>query len=99
MTEMNASYFIKKFEAIPDNLWTIGDFEYAGRKCALGHCGTTAQMSFHTPEAEKLNRMFLRIGLTATVVNDGCCSKYPQITPKARILAALTDLITEGLST
>jgi len=40
--EFTREYFIKKFEAIPDNLWTIVDLTSElnpNCHCALGHCG------------------------------------------------------------
>jgi hypothetical protein len=38
--KMNAQYFIKKFEAIPDEMWTTGKLtdRNTGARCAQGHC-------------------------------------------------------------
>lgn len=36
----SASYFIKKFEAIPEKHWIVDQYSsYLGGKCAQGHCG------------------------------------------------------------
>lgn len=37
---MNVEYFIKKFEAIPEENWSIGSIQDTdGNSCANGHCG------------------------------------------------------------
>lgn len=36
----NIDYFIAKFEAIPEEKWTVNTFSgEEGKRCALGHCG------------------------------------------------------------
>jgi len=48
MSEFTKEYFIKKFKAIPNELWTIADLTKPTNgecHCALGHCGVT-----YTPE-------------------------------------------------
>ena len=49
-------YFISKFEAIPENLWTVGTFEDdKGCKCAYGHCGfSDKEIISSTPESTAL---------------------------------------------
>lgn len=38
----DVDYFIKKFEAIPENKWqSVGQLCFDGKKCALGHIGVT----------------------------------------------------------
>lgn len=79
-----ASFFIKKFKAIPARLWTTGQYhnEETGRRCAIGHC--------KPPSQNALIDLFHDKGLVVISVND-CCNdqRFPQKTPKARILAAL----------
>jgi hypothetical protein len=53
----DATYFIKKFEAIPEELWTMGIFGEDGQPhCAQGHCGVRNWDSRGwTSEARALN--------------------------------------------
>jgi hypothetical protein len=91
----DAIYFINKFSKITDELWGMGFYNQDGVCCALGHCGVTdgyspSNDSFHTPEADALRGLF---GIGAVdYINDGLDNRYPQSTPKARILAALEDV-------
>lgn len=92
---MTAQYFIEKFEAIPEEKWTVGEYEDGGRCCALGHCGVRAGHPL-TPEEDALTMLFLKADAENTLivsrVNDGFDPRYPQPTPKQRILAALRDI-------
>ncbi len=90
----DADYFIKKFSEIDEWHWCIGVFtqEVLGgqlRCCALGHCGQR-KVGYQTNESEYLIHVLQPIGLPS-MVNDGDDLRYPQPTPKARILAALKD--------
>lgn len=92
-------YFIQKFEAIPEEKWTRLSFINQDRSCALGHCGVrTAYNNYSgialTEEGDALRNLFNNhLDFDVMTVNDDCvCSAYPQPTPKARILAALTDI-------
>jgi len=38
--EYTVDYFIKKFEAIPENLFTTDKFEFMGKRCMIGHTMT-----------------------------------------------------------
>lgn len=80
-------YFIAKFEKTFDDDWCVGEYEQAGRHCALGHCGSSVFKA--ASEAIELDRL-LEWG--AITINDGADSRYQQETPRARILAALRDL-------
>jgi hypothetical protein len=87
-------YFIAKFSAIPEELWTSGeDFnESTGKCCARGHCGIRGKTS-ECEEGMALYRVFDSGPNTWPVdINDGHDKRYQQPTPKARILAALNDL-------
>lgn len=103
--EYTVDYFIKKFEAIPEDSFYQG--EYANpydntKKCALGHCG---RGNFHpTAESESLE-MLIRaysyktdIIATVSLINDGSIKEFQQPTPKQRILAALYDIRDKELS-
>lgn len=90
------AYFIAKFEAIPEGLWSTEDFlGEDNSKCAYGHCGVSDDCS--TKEGDALEWLFRR-GLNVdyasivSEINDGSHEKYQQPTPKQRILAALRDL-------
>lgn len=88
----NVNYFIKKFEAIPEEKWTTGAFEdECGCKCALGHCGYT-ESGLESQEGIELTRLLKH---RAAAINDGGQPKYDQPTPKQRILAALNDVKNE----
>lgn len=96
MSAFTKEYFIAKFEAIPEELWTTGDFvDEKNRMCAFGHCGVSLEAD--TKEGNALDLLFRR-GLhtesssITSEINDGEVRRYPQPTPKQRILAALRDL-------
>jgi len=87
-------YFIKKFEAIPEELWTTDlyvDQDDETKRCALGHCGC-AEFSERNPEADTLFELFVEAGMRVPRVNDGCDPRFSQPTPKQRILAALKHI-------
>lgn len=86
-----AQEFIEFFQVIEDDKWTTGEFEDEdGRCCATGHCPE----SFMT----NLGQLFYNYSnyRTVYIVNDGFDEDYPQKTPKARVLAALTDIKNKG---
>lgn len=95
-------YFIKKFEAIPEDRWndhTQYD-EHNSTCCAFGHCATDLEEmnGAETPEGRALGNIFREAGFTTwnnlwvTDVNNGRSDKYKQQTPKQRMLAALKDI-------
>jgi len=93
--EYTVDYFIQKFEAIPDEKWTIKEFTNAiGQCCALGHCGR--RIGSPTAEGEALYQLFHENEMDGPAhINDGYSIEYQQPTPKARILAALNDIKTK----
>lgn len=101
----DVNYFIKKFEAIPENLLIEGALGWVGENgayCAGGHCGFYGVCL--TNEASALNSLLLKLNpkngfdLVTEVhkiiytINDGSEPRYKQPTPKQRILAALYDI-------
>lgn len=90
----DVDYFIKKFEAIPEELWTAGVFKDGERRCAAGHCGAVASSNWkNIPMVVSLyNLPFDGPEATITAINDGNHTEYKQPTPKQRVLAALWDL-------
>ena len=90
-------YFIKKFEAIPEEKWCMGRItDDQGRHCAMGHClekGTVSE------ELLALGRIFNSIVDSSNhnaeiwEVNDGFYL-YKELgdTPKQRILNALYEV-------
>lgn len=93
-TVYDVDYFIRKFEAIPANLWRRGGCspDLNGRRCALGHCGCNGLMANfddYNPEAKAFIMLFGNgDDLLATKVNDDGYSKSPQ----TDVLAALREL-------
>jgi len=95
----DVDYFIRKFEAIPDGRWRVGDYGIAGEpRCVLGHCGEGRKPFWtSTAESEALRTLLGTVrssdgkGSGPAAVNDGLARGYRQRTPKARILAALRD--------
>jgi len=58
-TEFTKEYFIKKFEAIPEDKWCVGELTAPNDKdcyCALGHCGVLETSSLN-PEARGLKNL------------------------------------------
>ena len=90
----NVDYFIKKFEAIPEENWTVGVYEDGDKCCAMGHCGIRDDFSVpDTYESRELFRLiFSNYSCHVTNINDGEIEGYQQPTPKQRILAALYDI-------
>ncbi len=85
--------FHKKFAAIPDEQWCIYVLEFDGARCALGH--TMGETLYDTEETKKLRELFggTRDSDRPAIINNGDSCMYKQPTPKARILAALEDII------
>lgn len=98
MPNYDVDYFLKKFEAIPEDDWCRRVYTDAdGKHCALGFCGSHVGkisdygMDIHTEEGENLRRMLLPLG-GVTVINDYAEDDFQQETPKQRVLAALRHL-------
>jgi hypothetical protein len=91
-------YFIKKFQAIPEENWLVGDYQNEDKTkfCALGHCGGTSNSFYNKDNKEYslLSEMCLSILNRSIVnINDGTCPRtFPQSTPKKRVLAALLQI-------
>lgn len=90
-------YFLQKFEAIPEEEWTVRKFKRpGGRKCALGHCGMDNNWE-HTAESAALSTIFRNRWngkVTVVDVNDNNSEFMRSLginggTPKQRILQAL----------
>ena len=80
-------FYKKKFEAIPDENWIVGDLDgyEEGQHCALGHCGVTeevtdedieAGLDYHyTRSGKTLNDMFEKyLGVCVPGINDATAS-------------------------
>lgn len=83
----DVDYFIFKFRTIDAELWCRNNYNDRGKSCALGHCGETDISS--TPESLALYSLFESAGLDVPRINDGKDSRFRDINPKLRILAAL----------
>ncbi len=95
----NLSYFIEKFQAIPESRWTEAQFKdpTSGASCALGHCGVhddTPEISWSVE-----GRALVEIAPDIMDANDGlirdadCSRRYPSDwSPKKRVLTYLKDL-------
>ena len=54
MPDYTLDYFIQKFEAIPEDNWSVGYIGHDGYRCALGHCGVREVKDKSTlPERDK----------------------------------------------
>ena len=92
-------YFVEKFKAVPDNLWTIsGCVDSQGRKDCLGHCGCRTDLI--TEEGDALIDILsnydpdpFRSVFLCAMINDGegFAAKYGN-TPKERVLSRLKEL-------
>lgn len=98
MPNYDVDYFIKKFEAIPEEDWCRRVYtDGEGKHCALGFCGSKVGRvndytgDIHTEEGENLRRLLLPVG-GVTVINDYTEGRFYQETPKQRVLAALRYL-------
>lgn len=94
-TTYDVDYFIAKFEAIPEEKWSIGSGnKYT--KCAMMHCGVKISANsnyIYNDEISALITLFRTIdGGSVISINDGWDDSYTQPTPKQRILAALHDI-------
>ena len=81
----------KLLEAIPSERWCIGITTCLDTQhCALQHLSYT----HGKPEAQlAINNLFIKhLHTGVSRVNDGHDPRYPQPTPRARVLAALKDL-------
>jgi hypothetical protein len=91
--EYTIDYFIKKFEAIPEEKWTVKQYtDSENAHCALGHCGARGYdivTTIETEESKELRYLFLRNGMNVAHVNDN--ETFFRSTPKSRILKALYD--------
>jgi hypothetical protein len=91
-----ATEFIEFFEAIPEEKWTTGTFKKGDQCCAEGHLRQRRTRYRHNIERlEKLLRPVCSATteLSAVVfINDGLDLRFPQPTPKQRILAALREI-------
>lgn len=91
-------HFIKKFEAIPEAKWHIGEFRNPSDiscRCALGHCGMFINEEGDeetTEEAQALVWWAGRKSLGIACINDGDYGEYSAATPKKRVLDFLRDL-------
>ena len=95
-TNYDVDYFIKKFEAIPEDKWIthdrVNDF---GQRCALGWCypndeearrSQFADNRFDSDEDKALCAIvhYLNPGFGVGGINNGLYHEYSQPTPKQR---------------
>lgn len=87
-------HFLKKFSNIPADKFYGGYWwkEDEQKGCYMGHCGVVNGYKF-TEEGTALQDLFatyLKMGLNVLCAKSSYA--YPQLTSKARILAALNDI-------
>lgn len=93
-----AKMFHKKFSRIPSNKWCCHKLHNdQGQSCALGHTMPFDQFQ-ESEETKQLCSVFSSSHLfdgwgRIARINNYTSEQYPQPTPKARILAALEDII------
>ena len=93
--EYTLDYFIKKFEAIPENHWFVGSLTNGSQYCALGHCG-----GYYTEEAKALDSIVRRANpgvYSISDINDlsGMYGRYGK-TPKERVVNFLKEVREEN---
>jgi len=104
----DVDYFIKKFEAIPEqNILNGSQGKIIGVGCAYGQCKSMdgKQDGACTPEGAALNLLMTSLPNLTSIggyyypyqstparINNGEVEQYQQPTPKQRILAALYDI-------
>lgn len=91
----DVDYFIRKFEATSEDQWMTYSYTNVQetRFCALGWCGARGNnRTSPTLESNGLALLFSKYMLRVPEINDGTHPRYPQPTPKQRILAALYDI-------
>lgn len=93
--EYTVDYFIKKFEAIPEDNWiTASLYDPEIGCCVLGWCGVRS-LRYHTSESRALASLLGIHPNTLYRINDGIADyKHLRMTletPKQRILAALNN--------
>lgn len=88
----DVDYFISKFEAILEEKWVEHALSWGGRCCALGHCQGALERDALKEVMLSLVHDGHGILVAPAAINDGLDPRYPQPTPKARILAALRDV-------
>lgn len=97
----DVDYFIKKFEAIPEENWFTVRYvnpRNSQQMCALGHCGLADEEEFSL-EGRALIDLFNLRNIQVVEVNDNLSGMFSRLgdTPKKRILEALRR-IKEGKS-
>lgn len=95
----DAVYFTEKFSKIEEDKWCTTRYQNKDTRqcCAMGLCGMGSQYTYvdlapQTSEPWRLRELFRAYKLNITAVNDGFDSRYQQTTPKARVIAALSDI-------
>lgn len=97
---MTAAFFLAKFRAIPDELWCVKQYHGAGwQRCAIGH----TQGYKMAGQERALIALFDtlgkgRHGQACKDINDGLDPRFPQPTPKQRIIAALEMIESNSLT-
>lgn len=102
MPKKNLTYFIDKFEAIPEKQWTMHTFHRVSDNsyCALGHLGArSGVLADQQPEeVHILNRLVNKhsklgdVGYSIPGINDGLYGTKYGKTPKTRVVNFLKDL-------
>lgn len=89
----DVDYFIRKFEAIPENEWCEGSLynEATKQSCALGHCLPDFRYNSMSIISDEASGLMGVLNMTIPI-NNGKNPHYQQSTPKQRILAALYDI-------
>lgn len=91
--QYDVDYFIRKFEAIPEEMWcTHLRYGGGGTHCALGHIEASSTNSGKEEFEFKMLMQGNQTSLTVVRINNGDDGRYQQPTPKQRILAALYDI-------
>lgn len=99
----DVNWFLDFFSAIPEDKWCVCALERGDTRCANGHLNYRVHGSGQWPDGQPPASVFAltdltqkHLGLSAPDINNGnffnVVTRFPQPTPRARILAALTDI-------
>lgn len=88
----DVNYFIKKFEAIPEENIIANVYGTMERGCAMGLCQRNGKEHLALYDLFNENIGHTDDVTSAVTVNNGNHPCYQQPTPKQRILAALNDI-------
>lgn len=99
---MTSQELLNLFQQQPEENWITGSYAEYNKCCAMGfmrkHCRADKNISVFVEEAKWIQASgeFLTDNTNIIIVNDKATEKYPQSTPKQRVIALVKDMIKAG---